>query len=297
MIYTNKAHGAEMEVWKDWPTNDNLEVPRYLIENKIMFGYEDGNFHPWRPVTEKQVIRTCKRAGIRTDLDENDYSDDPAYMGWIEEHFLPGTVKTARKEESCNRFRLAVMLYRYGMNPGPSSIPEKLGHVARILDDWFAQTKVTWNGVTRTTRLVGLGRLFVDEHLEHNVPLWLALGQCWRESQWFTTGLSVKYNCGWGIKASPEKWGLLGDPPIVSGYGNYKTVDEAVRAYFKYMDQQVDSRTGKPLYRDLIDHIDEGTNLRKILNIYAPAFENDTEEHYRIVTTVRRWCQERGINI
>lgn len=285
---------AMANIWKDWP-DQHQSAAQFVLDNKLMFGYMDGYFRPWEAVTEKHVVRICKRANIRTDLDENSFYNIPATMGWVEENFLPGTVLSANKDEYCTRFRLAVMLERFGLKPGPttsvqSSLPQ---YTAKLLNTWFEETEVTWNGVTRSPKLIGLGDVFVEEATKHKIPLWLALGQCWRESQWFTTGLSIRYNCGWGIKASPEKWGTLGNPPIVSGYGNYITVEESVRAYFRYMDLQVDSKTGKPLYRDLIDN----HQWRSILNIYAPLFENNGAEHYAIVMKVKQWCDERGLKL
>ncbi len=278
--------------WKDWPDQHHSAV-RYVAENKLMIGYTDGTFRPWAPVTEQQVVRVCERAGIRTGLREGNFSGIPATMGWIEENFLPGTVFTAASYEECTRFRLAVMVERYGMNPGPNTnVKSRLGFLtASRLNTWFSETYVTWSGKKRQTKLVGMGQTFVDYAEKHRIPLWLALGQCWRESQWFTTGLSVNYNCGWGIKASPGKWGKLGNPNTVQGYGNYISVEEAIKAYFVYMDTQVDGR-GNYLYRNLID----SHNWRSILNIYAPLYENDGAQHYSIVMQVKRWCEEHGLD-
>lgn len=280
-------------IWKDWP-NQHQSAAQFVLDNKLMYGYMNGEFRPWEPVTEKHVVRICARGGIRTGLNEADFYDIPATMGWIQENFLPGTVLSAGPEEECTRFRLAVMLERYGLNPGPQTdVKTQLClWTANKLDEWFDETRVTWCGKTRQPRIVGCGELFVEQALIHRIPLWLALGQCWRESQWFTTGLSTQYNCGWGIKASPEKWGELGEPPVISGYGNYISVEEAIRSYFKYMDEQVNSKTGEPLYRNLIDT----HSWRSILNIYAPLYENNGSEHYAIVMKVKQWCAERGLD-
>lgn len=277
--------------WADWPEGYYKEL-QFVMNNKLMFGYLDGLFRPWEEITQYQVIIVAERAGNKV-LDKEKYLNRVATMGWVEEYFLPGTVYTAGKDEPCTRFRFALMLYRYGLKPGPEKNPPTvIEEFGGILNKWFDETKVTWNGSIRKPRICGLGELFIEQAMEHDIPLWLALGQCWRESQWFTTGLSTQYNCGWGIKASPEKWGQLGNPPTVQGYGNYISVEEAVKAYFKYMDEQVGSN-GKPLYRDLID----SHQWRQILDIYAPAYENDTNEHYNIVMKVKQWCEEKGLRV
>lgn len=273
-------------IWTDWPVGQDEEAAHFVYNNKIFLGYEDDLFHPWEYITEKQVIRVCKRAGIRTDLDENTYADAPALMGWVQDYFLPATVHSACLQEPCTRFRLAVMLYRHGMTPCPNlAVPASHVWLQNKLDEWFDETYV--NG--RQSRLVGTGRTFIDASLENNVPIWLALAQCWRESQWFTTGLSRSYNCGWGIKASPWEWGNLGYPETVQGYGNYESVEEAVKAYFNYMNNQTSD--GGYLYRDLIDNHE----WKRILDIYAPPYENDSYEHYQIVMQVRKWCENKGI--
>lgn len=290
------AFGDDEDMWKDWPPGLELETVQFLQENKYMVGYEDSTFRPWEPISEQQVIRVCKRANIRTDLEESQYGDIPAVMKWVEDNFLPRTVFSAQPDEVCTRFRFAVMLNRHissGNLQAPSldSPPQRYYYYELILNKWFEQTYVTWNGISRQTKLVGKARVFINEALDRRIPLWLALGQCWRESQWFTTGLSIQYNCGWGIKASPEKWGELSDPAIISGYGNYASVKESIHAYFKYMDEQVKSN-GDPLYRNLID----SGQWRSILDIYAPPYENNSLEHYAIVMTVKEWCQQKGLD-
>jgi hypothetical protein len=287
---TTETAMASTGQWSDWP-NEPEQVRQFISNNGLMLGYPDGTFRPWDSVTEKQVIRVCKRAGIRTDLDESQYSDQPAKMGWVQQYFLPGTVYSAGMDEECTRYRFAIMLYRYGLNPGPSEIPPTTSEedlIAQALDQWFDETYV--NGFQ--SRLVGTGRTFVEESIEHNIPIWFALGQCWAESQFFTTGLSKTYNMGWGIKASPSNWGELGVPPTINGFGNYVTVEEAVRAYFSYLDLQT-TGSGNRLYRDKIDNGD----WQGIINIYAPSSDgNDTSEYMRIVYKVKNWAEDRGIN-
>jgi hypothetical protein len=253
--------------------------------NNLMAGYPDGTFKPYTTITERQVVTIVSDRGqLRQDLSVEDFGSYPATMEWIQTNFLPGTVKVAAPNEVATRYRLAVMLERN--NGTPSPITEVISHqqtedeiVAAKLDGWFSQTIV--NG--RVSRLAGYGSLFVQLAKEYNVPLWLALGQCYRESQWFTTGLSRTYNCGWGIKDGYARYGALGEPKAVSGYSNYTTVGEAISAYFRLMNNST--------YRPLID----GEQWSKLLNIYAPAFENNTRQHYSTVMSIKTKCEVRGI--
>lgn len=271
-------------VWHDWPAYD-YNVATWLQENKLMTGYPDGTFRPWEPVTEYQVAVVAQRAGIRTDVGQYDFYGVPAKMGWVQEYFLPGTVHSAGLDEVCTRYRFAKMLFRHGMNPGPTNViiptkPDPDADVIAKLDKWFESTYV--NGFH--SRLVGMGKVFVKDSRETGVPLWLALGQCWRESQFFTTGLSRQYNMGWGIKDSKGRWGSVRSF-VGSGYTDYVSVEESIHAYFRLM-----SSPDMP-YKSLI----EQGRIREALNIYAPPFENDANEHYNIVMTVKRWTEERGI--
>jgi uncharacterized FlgJ-related protein len=164
--------------------------------------------------------------------------------------------------------------------------------VALALEKWFNETNVTYQGVTRRPRLIKYGAYIVAESKSHRVPMWLMLGQCWRESQWFTTGLSIDYNCGFGIKDVKGKWGVLGTPPLVKGFSNYTSVGVAISAYFELMD------SNSMPYRKLIDGYLNTRNVDYIfqaLDIYAPASENDTKEHHEIVMLKKKQCQERGI--
>lgn len=287
--FTFETDSNNVIAWQDWPEG-YYEPLKFVMNNRLMFGYLDGTFKPWDSVSQWQVITVAARAKNKV-LDPLDYEDKPATMGWVQQYFLPGTVYSAGMDEECTRFRFAVMLERYGLKPGPvENPPTMVQEYGAILDKWFDETYVTWSGVKRQSRLVGCGEILCQESIEHDIPIWFALGQCWLESQWFTTGLASKYNCGWGIKASPSKWGELGDPATVgSGFGNYVSVEEAVRAYFRYLDGQT-SGSGY-LYRDLIDRHE----WERIINIYAPPYENDCNEYYRVVRTVQRWCEDRGL--
>jgi hypothetical protein len=262
--------------WKDWPAYD-YDVRDWLQANNLMKGYPDGNFKPWEPVTEYQVAVVAQRAGIRKDVGEYEFYGIPAKMGWVEKYFLPGTVHSAAPDEICTRYRFAKMLFRYGLNPGPTNIivPTQ-SDVAMKLDKWFEQTII--NGFQ--SRLVGTGYIFVEDSKRYNVPIWLALGQSWAESQFYTTGLSRRYNMGWGLKDSTGKWGAVRSH--VSGYTDYVSVEESIHAYFRLMNGG---------YRGYID----SGNIQGLINRYAPSYENDVNAYYRTVMKVKEWCEDRGI--
>ena len=270
---------------KDWPRDTNPEVMNYVIDNGIILGYPDGTFRPWDIITAPQVARMANRAGIRTDIQDENFDYYPVTMKWIEENFLPGTVFSAEPWEFCTRYRAAIMFFRFGKKPGPSTIPapDIWGITAFNLNKWFDSTYYKWQGVKRQTRFVGLGTTFVEQSMSHRVPLWLSLGQAWRESCWATTGLSINYNMPWGIKATPAKWGEI-KGYVGEGFGDYVTIEESVKAYFRYMDQS--------LYRTRIDN----HQWRSILDTYAPPYENNSSQHYAIVMKVKSWCEERGIS-
>lgn len=278
-------------MWLDFPKK-YWQVFTFIYKNKIMNGYPDNTFKPWNYVTEKQVITVLKRAGIRTNVDINQYKEVPARMGWVEQYFLPGTIHTASADEYVTRFRLAIMTTRNGFTnqdhlplpPISNPTPTEDELVAKRLDQWFEETRVTWNGATRQSRLRGTGWLFVKMSRMHGIPLWLALGQCWRESQFFTTGLSINYNCGWGMKDSKFKWGRANG--LVKGYTDYISVEEAISAYFRLM-----SSPSMP-YATLIN---DG-KIKEALDIYAPPSENDTEEHYNIVMKIKQKAEQKNIH-
>jgi hypothetical protein len=277
--YSDRADAA---IWPDFlPGHEQTEA--YLLENGLMQGYADGDFRPYVLVTERQVVTVAKRGGIRTDLDPAAFGPYPATMGWIEEHFLPGTVLSAGADELCTRFRFAVMLERYGLQPGPCTTVPATGGIqatGALLDEWFASTWYTWRGVARQPRVMGQGELIVRLSREHNVPIWLCLGIGWYESCWCTGGLSLTYNCGWGIKDVKGKWGSIRG--VVSGFADYTSVEEMITAFFRLMDS--------PGYRGYID----ARHWDALLERYAPSFENNHRAHVATVLTVRRWCEERG---
>lgn len=273
--------------WNDWPDTD-IEAGWWVKNEGIYEGYPDETygslFHPNGDVTPLHFVTIMRRAGIEAEWP----TTIPATIGDALK-YLPNTVLTSKPTDKLTRYRLAVMLYRHFVSP---LHPDANEDMIKALDDWFQETKVTWHGVTRQTKFVGYGELFLALAEEHNVPIWLALGQCWRESQWFTTGISVDYNCGWGMKDKTGRWGTMGSPTHVKGYTNYISVEEAINAYFRLMDSP-----DMP-YRALInEHLQTGsmTPIYEALDIYAPGYENDTVQHHKIVNIVKGWCEDRGI--
>jgi len=274
---------AEEKPWEDWPDTD-IEAGWFVKNEGIFQGYEDGLFHPHTTITSFQFCNVLERVGIP--VDRGYFKTTEVYMKDTQK-FLPNTSFTADPESLATRYRVAVMIYRHLHHE--EMVEEKL-------EKWFSETKVTWNGVTRPTKLVGYADVFVNLSEEYNVPLWLALGQCWRESQWFTTGLSINYNCGFGIKDSTGRWGALGNPPLVKGFSNYTSIGEAIHAYYKLM-----NNPDRP-YRALIDSYLAAPDswqawgfITQALDIYAPGYENNTIEHHKIIRIVKGWCEERGI--
>jgi hypothetical protein len=271
------------KAWIDWPDTD-IAAGFWVKEKGYMLGYPPDETHPEitfrpnEPITSLQMRVTLKRANIDNvawNIENLTIADAKRY--------LPYAQVTSKPTATLTRYRLAAMMYRHFMTPVNNDQV-----VIDKLEQLFQEKKVTWNGVTRTPRLAGHAKEIVDFSRSTGVPIWLALGQAWRESQWFSTGLSVNYNCGWGIKDGKGVWGALGEPKSVSGYSNYATIGESIGAYFRLM-----SSPNRP-YKALIDVGDEAS-IRKALNIYAPAFENDTEQHYKIVMAVKGWLEERGI--
>ena len=283
MIFLGGEAMAMEKPWRDWPDTD-IEAGWYVKNEKIFQGHVDGLFHPHNTITSFQFCNVLERVGIP--VDRGYFKTTEVYMKDTQK-FLPDTAFTADPQSFATRYRVAVMIYRY---LHPEEVMEER------LEKWFLETKVTWNGVTRPTKLVGYANVFVNLSKEYNVPIWLALGQAWRESQWFTTGLSIDYNCGFGMKDSTGRWGPLGNPPLIKGFSNYTSVGESIHAYYKLM-----SSTEKP-YRALIDSYLVAPDswqawgfITQALDIYAPGYENDTIEHHKIVQLVKTWCDKREI--
>lgn len=262
---------AEMN-WTDFPQEEKL-VRMFLTNSKVMQGYPDGTFRPWEIVTEEQVVRVVLRAGIRTDIREEDFYPVPAKMGWVETNFLPGTVFTAKDTENCTRFRLAIMLFRYrnsdgSFKAGPTTVvvPTKPVVDSRIakMNELFKEHP--YNG--KTTKFVGHEKLFLELSDTTGVPLWLALGQAWKESCWGTNGSSI-----WGIKGN-------------GGYVGYDSTEASIRAYYKLM------RTGQSGY--YWQCIQSG-NIDALVERYAPSFENNHASYMQTLWIVKGWVQKKGL--
>lgn len=273
---------ADAAIWPDFlPGHEQTEA--YLLENGLMQGYADGDFRPYVLVTERQVVTVAKRGGIRTDLDPAAFGPYPATMGWIEEYFLPGTVLSAGADELCTRFRFAVMLERYGLQPGPCTTVPATGGIqatGALLEEWFSQTWITWQGVKRQPQFLDYGGLIAELSHSTGIPVWLCLGISWYESQWGTTGLSTRYNMAFGVKDSRAKWGQVAC--WVRGFSSYVSTEEMIRAWYRLM---------VGVYKGYLDRGD----LDGLCELYAPSHENSHAAHVATVLTVRRWCEERGI--
>lgn len=240
-------------------------------------GYPDRTLRPETALLRRHVALVCERLGLLCSFAADDYR--VALRGDVRDA-IPGLEwREERWDEPLTRGQLVRLIYRKRLDIDQAVIDR--------LEQWFSRTSVEYQGRSRRPRLLGHAYKIVECSREYLVPLWLALGQCWRESQWFTTGLSIKYNCGWGLKDTRGRWGRLGAPPLVSGYSNYLSVDEAIEAYFKLM--------ASDIYAQYVERLPDETALRSLLDKYAPAFENDTREHYQIVTTVKQWCEARSI--
>lgn len=119
--FTFETDSNNVIAWQDWPEG-YYEPLKFVMNNRLMFGYLDGTFKPWDSVSQWQVITVAARANNKV-LDQLDYEDKPATMGWVQKYFLPGTVYSAGMDEECTRFRFAIMLERYGLKPGPVENP------------------------------------------------------------------------------------------------------------------------------------------------------------------------------
>lgn len=260
--------------WSDIPSDDEelAAAAVWAYENEIFLGYTNGIFGVHNPMFKRHVALVAERTGLKAPPWQNDYgiatrSEVAAGipgLTWLEE----------RWNEPVTRSQVLRLMYRAREGLGPEA------QTVQRLEKWFVEERVTWRGVTRQPRLTGYAGLLVQLSKEYDVPLWLALGQCWRESQWGTTGLAINHNCLWGVKDVSGKWGRLRG--TVSGFADYVSLEECCRAYFRLMDG---------VYRRYIDAED----WRGLLNKYAPAYENDTEEHYRIVMAIRQEAEARGI--
>jgi hypothetical protein len=283
MITVTGAAMATEKPWADWPDTD-FEAGWYVKNEGIFQGYADGMFHPHTPITSFQFCNVLDRAGIPVD---RTYFSDTSVTIEQTQKFLPGTAWSSSSSDMATRFRTAVMIYRHKNNIiNPNPVPTEDEIVAQAIEQLFQDKPVTWQGVTRKSKLIGLAHVIVEDARKYNIPIWLCLGQGWWETQWYTTGMSLKYNQGWGIKDSEHRWGEY--KGTHSGFTDYISVEESIHAYFRLM-----SSTEMP-YRAWIDEMQAGdeTKLRTILQAYCV---NSISSHLATVKTVRNWCNERGI--
>lgn len=274
--------------WKDWTitgVESDLDAGWYVKNEKIFQGYSKTEFRPNENIKLMHFQTVLTRAGIAWSLDDFMPITEDAVRIKTAQKIMPGTAWSANPEEAVTRFRAAVMIYRHAngiVNPNPVD-PDK--EVIEKLEQLFLDKPVTWQGVTRQSKLIGLAGVIVKDARQYNIPLWLCLGQGWWETQWYTTGMSLKYNQGWGMKDT-QGWGEIID--FHSGFANYVSVEESIHAYFKLM-----SSPDMP-YRAWIDKLMAGDEsyLRTILQAYCV---NSISAHLATVKTVRDWCNERGI--
>ncbi len=262
-------------VWPDvW--RDDLELQQaswWAIREGVFWGRLDNTFGPSEPVLMRHVALITARLGLASPPWRDAYA--PATRGQVRDA-IPGlTWKEERWDESLTRSQLMRLLFRAYEEVAPVQV------MGAKLDQWLYNTQVTWSGVTRTPRLAGYGDLLIEQAYAYDVPIWLALGQCWRESQWGTTGLSIDHNCLWGVKDTSGKWGALRG--TVAGFADYVSVPECVRAYYRLMDS--------PAYRGYIDAED----WARLLNKYDPQVSDGGAQHLRIVMIVKAWCEGHGI--
>lgn len=268
--------------WDDWPDTD-IEAGWYVKDNGYFYGYEDGTFKPNIPINSVHFWSVLNRAGIASD---NVVVSNPPTIAESQK-YMPGTAWSSKPNEVVTRYRMAVMLYRFKNNIINPNIPiNEDEKVISAVEQLFKDKPVKWQGVKRYSKLIGLAHVIVEDSRKYNVPLWLCLGQGWWETQWYTTGMSLNYNQGWGIKDSETRWGEIID--FHSGFANYVSVEESIHAYFKLM-----SSPDMP-YRAWIDKLMAGDEsyLRTILQAYCV---NKISQHLATVKTVRGWCDERGI--
>ena len=263
--------------WDDWPDTD-IEAGWYVKNEKIFKGYSETEFRPNENITQKHFYDVLFRAKIIDATDTVNISDNTVTISQSQ-IYMPGTAWTSKPTDLVTRYRMAVMVYRHKNNIQP---PNQDQVVIDRLEKLFQDKPVTWQGVTRKSKLIGHAKTIVEDSRKYGIPIWLCLGQGWRESQWYTTGLSIDYNCGWGMKDT-KGWGEKGTPEYASGFANYVSIDESIHAYFRLMS------SSKMPYKSLID----AGEYREALEIYSP--DGDIARHYKTVMTVKSWCEERGI--
>jgi hypothetical protein len=263
----------EEKAWSDWPDTD-IAAGFWVKEKGYFGGYADGTFKPNLTINSVHFWSVLNRAGIK-----NATSSNPATIADAL-RYLPNAQVTSKPTDTLTRYRMAAIMYRHFVTPMP--VDEAM---AAKVNQLISEHRYYWNGALRTPRIAGMGAIIVADSKQYGIPIWLCLAQGWIESCWFQSGLATDYNCGFGIKSATNKWGQLGNPPTVKGFANYVTVEESIHAYFRLV--------GSPNmpYKKLID----AGNIKAALEIYAPPYENDTDQMYRSMMVVKGWVEKAGI--
>jgi|LSQX01.2.fsa_nt_gb hypothetical protein len=260
--------------WGDIPTDDEeLMAAAYWSWNKgLLVGYPDGDFHPWDPVLERHVALVADRAGLPAPdwfelygiATRGEVAAGIPGLQWREERF----------EEPLTRSQLLRLIYR------SQEALDRDKAVAASLEAWFAETYVTWKGVTRQPQFLAHADLIVELARQTRIPIWLCLGMSWYESQWGTTGLSTRYNCAFGVKDVAGKWGSING--VVSGFADYTSTESMIRAWFALMEA---------VY---LPYLERG-DIDGLCERYAPSWENNHRTHVATVLKYKRLCEERRI--
>ena len=275
---------ASEKPWADWPDSD-IEAGQWVKDNKIFEGYSETEFRPNENIKVSHFQSVLTRAEIPWSLDDFVPITEDVVLIKTAQKIMPGTAWLAKPDEKVTRYRTAVMVYRFKngiVNPNPIN-PDQA--VIDAMEKLFQDKPVTWNGVTRKSKLIGHAAVIVADARKYNIPIWLCLGQGWWETQWYTTGMSLTYNQGWGMKDT-QGWGE--SRGTHKGFTDYVSIDESIHAYFRLMSSP------KMPYRAWVDKLIAGDEsyLRTILQSYCV---NSISSHLATVKTVRGWCDQRGI--
>jgi len=259
--------------WRDIPTSDTelVQASRWAYSLGIFQGYGDGTFGVHQPMLRRQVALVAGRANLTpapwltgyAAASRSDVAAGIPGLTWLE----------TRWNESVTRSQVLRLMYRarYGLGPEAGT--------AQRLEEWVAETQDSW-GLPGEPRLAGYAGLFVQLSRQYNVPVWLALGQCWYESGWGSTGLSIAHNCLFGVKDTTGKWGRI--KGTVNGFADYVNLEECIKAYYRLMNG---------VYRGYIDAKD----WQGLIEKYAPSSENSVNAYVTTLMVVCFECEYRDI--
>lgn len=136
--------------------------------------------------------------------------------------------------------------------------------------------------------LQGTGQVLANLSVQHNVPIELALGQFWLETQWYSdTGITVRKqtNNPGNIKCGSDecRQRLGATSKSISGYSTFPTLEKGIEAYFLLLDS---SR-----YRTAVDNFISTSNPRPVIRIYyqyEPGYATEDEYVDTVNTIVKR---------